>query len=280
MNSDQQPQAKFNQAVEWLQGSNKIAVFSGAGMSASSGINTFRDEGGFWQRFPPEQFANWKGLLQTALLEPDLLADFLIAILEPIALAEPNSAHLAIAELANYKEVCVVTQNIDQLHQSAGSQQVLEIHGSLFEIIRYPEEQETNVLSRDDLKKIVVELKLAKEQFWKGPKLLSAIQPLIGANLNSFHRPRIVLIGDQLAEPDWTNAQLAASECDLLVSIGTSQSVYPAAGLPQLAKENGSRVIVIDPQVSGGDLWLAEKSEEILPQLVESAFSHKEEQNG
>lgn len=272
MNPDQQYQAKFNQAVEWLQCSNKIVVFSGAGMSASSGINTFRDEDGFWQRFPPDQFANWKGLLQTALLEPLRLADFLIAILEPVAQAAPNSAHLAVAELANHKEVSVITQNIDQLHQSAGSQQVFEIHGSLFEIICYPEGQVNNVLTRDDLKKIVVDLKLAKQQFWKGPKLLSAIQPLIGASLNGFHRPRIVLFGDQLAEPDWTNAQLAASECDLFLSIGTSQSVYPAAGLPELAKENGSQVIVIDPQTCGGDLWLAKRAEEVLPQLLESAF--------
>ena len=126
---------RMARAADWLRSAARVTVFSGAGVSAESGIATFRDDDGFWRRFPPETFATWRGLLGTAFRNPRRLADFLREVLGPIAAARPNDGHAAIAELETYKPVTVVTQNIDALHQAAGSTRVLEIHGSLFETI-------------------------------------------------------------------------------------------------------------------------------------------------
>src|SRR5215469_11640115 len=122
-------------AVLALRKARRVVVFSGAGISADSGIPTFRDADGFWQRFPPERFATWGGLLDTALTEPRSVAEFVLNVVEPIAKAETNAGHLAVAQLDRRVETTVVTQNIDGLHQAAGSQDVLEIHGSLLEVV-------------------------------------------------------------------------------------------------------------------------------------------------
>ena len=119
------------QADDWLRRAGKVVVFTGAGASAESGVPTFRDDAGFWQEFAPEEFAHWKGLLATALVRPRRLAEFVYAVLGPIAAAEPNAGHRAIASLEKHANVTVVTQNIDGLHQEAGSRRVLEVHGSL-----------------------------------------------------------------------------------------------------------------------------------------------------
>src|SRR5690606_15217579 len=141
---------------------------------------TFRDESGFWSRFPPEDFANWTGLIQTALFHPKRFAEFLIAVLEPIALAEANAAHLAIAELEADKSVTVVTQNIDGLQQDAGSGKVLEIHGTLFEVLSVTSGQNIRRLTRDDLRSIVQDLREARESTWWPTSVMSAVQPLFG----------------------------------------------------------------------------------------------------
>ncbi len=110
-------------------------MFTGAGVSAESGIPTFRDDEGFWQQFPVREFATWKGLVRTAIRRPRRLADFIHAVLHPIAVAKPNAGHRAIAEMEKHVGVTVVTQNIDNLHQEAGNTIVHEVHGSLFEVV-------------------------------------------------------------------------------------------------------------------------------------------------
>src|SRR5262249_50413141 len=103
-----------------LRKAKRVVVFTGAGISAESGIPTFRDSDGFWQRFPPERFASWSGLLQTALTNPRSVAEFVLNVIEPIAAAQPNAGHQAVAELARRVQTTVVTQNIDALHQASG----------------------------------------------------------------------------------------------------------------------------------------------------------------
>lgn len=107
---------KLTQASAWLSSSPRVVVFTGAGVSKESGIPTFRDEGGFWREFPVDEFATWNGLLSKIVSEPQRLADFLLAVLEPIADAEPNAAHRAVADLDKHCQATVVTQNIDGLH--------------------------------------------------------------------------------------------------------------------------------------------------------------------
>jgi NAD-dependent deacetylase len=122
-------------AVLALRKAKRVVVFTGAGISAESGIPTFRDADGFWQRFPPEQFATWSGLLRTVVTHPRSVAEFVLNVVEPIAKAQPNAAHQAVFTLEQHVSTTVVTQNIDGLHQSAGSADVLEIHGSLLEVV-------------------------------------------------------------------------------------------------------------------------------------------------
>lgn len=266
--------SEWRSAVDALRTAQRLVVFTGAGTSAESGIATFRDEQGFWQRFPPEDFANWKGLLRMAAVQPKQLADFLLAVLEPIALAEPNRAHRAVAELEQHLPVTVVTQNIDGLHQAAGSSTVLEVHGSLFQIVRFPSGELLRTLSRDDLKAMIQEIRYAQDHSWTSARLLLAIQPLLGIGGNGPYRPNLVLFGDAMAEPAWSYSLQAARECDCLLAVGTSGSVHPAAMLPEAAREHDATVISIDPETSGaGDIWLKGNAGELLPRLLADAFS-------
>ena len=109
-----------------------VVAFTGAGISAESGIPTFRDPGGLWDRFDPDAFGTWEGLAALAMTQPDRLADFLGALRDAFSRARPNAAHRALADLEHEEIVsAVLTQNVDGLHQEAGSLHVIEIHGSL-----------------------------------------------------------------------------------------------------------------------------------------------------
>jgi NAD-dependent deacetylase len=129
-----QEQPSLSLAASWLRSAREVVVFTGAGVSAESGIPTFRDDEGFWQHFPVEEFATWRGLVRAAIRRPRRLAEFIHAVLHPIAVAKANAGHRAIAEMEKHVGVTVVTQNVDNLHQEAGSTIVHEVHGSLFEI--------------------------------------------------------------------------------------------------------------------------------------------------
>jgi NAD-dependent deacetylase len=264
--------SSLSQAARWLRAAREVVVFTGAGVSAESGIPTFRDDEGFWQHFPVEEFATWKGLVDTALHRPRRLAEFLHAVIQPIAVARPNAGHRAIAQLEQHVGVTVVTQNIDHLHQEAGSTIVHEVHGSLFEVVTR-RGRFVRLLSRQDLVRIAEALDRAQQGRLVLPRVLRAIRPLAGLGLGGLHLPRVVLFGDALAEPAWTHALEAARRCDCLIQVGTSGMVLPAAMIPLEAKAFGARVITIDPSGGEGDLWLPGTAATILPQLVQMAFS-------
>lgn len=258
-------------AVISLRQARRVVVFTGAGVSAESGIPTFRDDGGFWQTFPPEQFASWSGLREVALSRPRQLAEFLRDVIEPIARAVPNPAHLAIAQLADHVDTTVVTQNVDGLHQAAGSITVHEIHGSLLEVVQTPSGKIVQRLTREELQQISDHL----DRYARGEASLislgwqlSRVFPL---GRYDQYRPNVVLFGDALTEPAWTLANAAVDACDLLLMIGTSTAVYPAALLPQQAMEAGARVITIDPQPGIG-CWLEGTAADIAPRLLHDAF--------
>lgn len=259
-------------AADILRNSREVVVFTGAGASAESGIATFRDEAGFWQRFPPEEFANWAGLLKTAATHPGRFAEFLLAVLEPIAEAEPNAAHQALAALEEHVNVTIVTQNIDGLHQSAGSTVVKEIHGTLFELVSTPGNRFVRLVTREELTKIVSALREAMAGGLVAVKTPLAIRSIFGPGEGGFHRPNLVLFGDAMNEPHWSQSLEAARNCDLMLTVGTSGVVYPASTLPQEAKSSGAMVIQIDPSEPGGDIWLQGTACEVLPELTEKAF--------
>ncbi len=258
-------------AVLALRKAKHVVVFTGAGISAESGIPTFRDADGFWQRFPPEQFATWTGLLRTALTRPQLVAEFVLNVVEPIAKASPNAGHLAVAELEKHVKTSVVTQNIDGLHQSAGSTDVHEIHGSLLEVVDTSTAQVIRRFERNDLAQIAETLRQYATHQISLFSLLRQLRKEYPFDWLGRHRPNLVLFGDAMAEPAWTEARRVVDQCDLLLSVGTSGAVYPAAMLPDWAAGRGAAVVTIDPHPTG-DCPLAGNAGTILPRLIGDAF--------
>lgn len=249
-----------------------MVVFTGAGVSAESGITTFRDAGGLWSEFPPETFATWNGLLRVLWHEPEQCARFLVNLLGPVAEARPNAAHHAIARLETHFEVTVVTQNVDHLHQDAGSTVVHEIHGSLLEIVAL-NGRFVRMLTRDRLKHMTGKLKSLSRVRFALPRLIWSLRPMLGLSRRGFIRPRVVLFGEAMAEPDWTQAMEACRSCEVMLVVGTSGAVMPAALLPAEARDAGAKVIAVDPHAPEfADVWLRGTACEMIPELVSRAW--------
>ncbi|MBL7901883.1 MAG: NAD-dependent deacylase [Bacteroidia bacterium] len=179
----------------------KLVVFSGAGISAESGIRTFRDSGGLWEQFRIEDVATpeaWKK-------NQALVLEFYNQRRKQVMEAQPNAAHKLIAELQNDFEVQVVTQNVDDLHERAGSKKVLHLHGEIMKARSSVDEDLIYPLSSYELK--------AGDLCEKGSQL----------------RPHIVWFGELVKEME--HANYLASQSDLFIVIGTSLNVYPAAGI-------------------------------------------------
>jgi NAD-dependent deacetylase len=259
-------------AADWLRFADGIVALTGAGISAESGIATFRDEGGFWDRFPPEQFATWDGLLDTFARSPDGLAEFLVEVLRPVAVARPNPAHLALAELERHRPVTIVTQNVDGLHQEAGSTDVKEVHGSLFRLVD-ADGRPRGAITRQRLTEVVEAIERARRGGSTQEELLDAFQPVLGVGTADWYRPDLVMFGDRLSEADWEQSLEAVRCCSVLLCVGTSGMVMPAAGLPYEARAAGARVVSVDPAEGyDADLWLRGPAGQVLPQLIGEAF--------
>ncbi len=197
----------------------KIVVFSGAGMSAESGIQTFRDNGGLWEQYRVEDVATpeaWKR-------DPELVTRFYNQRRKQIIETNPNEAHVAIQRLESMYNVTVITQNIDDLHERAGSKKVLHLHGN----IRFSKSS--------------------------GPNQENTYYPILGWELSAEDRcpdgyrlrPHVVWFGEEV--PLLEAAAAIISTADLLIIIGTSLRVYPAAGLIREVSKH-STVYLIDPK--------------------------------
>ena len=265
-------EANWEQAATYLRDARRVVAFTGAGISAESGIETFRDQGGFWTEFAPETFATFGGLTRTAILHPRRLARFLHSMLKPVAEAKPNAAHQAIAELEKHVDVTVVTQNVDGLHQEAGSTTVHEIHGSLFQIETL-RRRFVRRISRADLARMLQGLENATVSWTAAPRLILAIRSMVGLSRHGVVRPGVVLFEEELREPDWTNALEDSRRCDAMLVVGTSGVVAPAATLPYEAMAECGRVIAIDPyEPKNTDVWLQGTACQIVPELLTRAF--------
>jgi len=196
-----------------------IVVFSGAGMSAESGIQTFRDSNGLWENYAIEEVAT----PQAWQKDPDLVTEFYNQRRKTIIEAKPNKAHHGVVELEALGEVLVITQNIDDLHERAGSQNVLHLHGNI------------------------------RQSKSSGPNQEKAYYPIEGWKLDKNSicpdgyrlRPHVVWFGEDV--PCYEKAALKLHEADVLIVIGTSLQVYPAAGLIQYAT-NAHMKYIIDPK--------------------------------
>ena len=179
----------------------KIVVFSGAGMSAESGIKTFRDTGGLWEEYKIEDVATFEAWLKNQ----DLVLDFYNQRRKQVMEAQPNEAHYLVAELQKHFDVQVITQNIDDLHERAGSEQVLHLHGEIMK-------------GRSTVKQeLVYDLK-----HWE---IKAGDKCEVGSQI----RPHIVWFGE--AVPEMDRATELAEKADVFITIGTSLNVYPAANL-------------------------------------------------
>lgn len=199
----------------------KIVVLTGAGMSAESGISTFRDSGGLWDKYPVEDVATPEGYRRN----PQLVTDFYNARRMQLLTVEPNEGHRLVAELEKRYEVTVVTQNVDNLHERAGSTRVIHLHGELTKV--------TSSLQPNN-PQYIRELRPEEYEVHLGDY----------ADDGSQLRPYIVWFGEEVP-----NIEVAADhvmEADALIIIGTSLNVYPAAGLIQFTKSN-AKIYLIDP---------------------------------
>jgi NAD-dependent deacetylase len=198
----------------------KIVFFSGAGMSAESGISTFRDSGGLWEKYEINEVATPEAWRRN----PDLVTDFYNQRRKQIIETSPNQAHQFIAELDNLFDVTVITQNIDDLHERAGSKNILHLHGNI---------------------------RLAKSS---GPNQEKKLYPIDGWELTKNDlceegyrlRPHVVWFGE--AVPALEDAIPLIESADVFVVIGTSLQVYPAAGLIHYAPKTTTKIL-IDPNL-------------------------------
>ena len=205
----------------------KLVVLTGAGVSAESGISTFRDNGGLWDNYDPQQVASIEGWYQN----PGLMIDFYNIRRHELEGVRPNDAHRAIASLQDNFNVNVITQNVDNLHERAGSSHVIHLHGELMKMC-----------SCHDVDNPRFHITLPKEGFGE-----TGLEVPHGAKAEdgSLLRPFIVFFGENV--PNMYDAALEAQEADIFIIIGTSLNVYPAAGLVRYAKPD-TPVYIIDPK--------------------------------
>jgi NAD-dependent deacetylase len=222
----------------------KIVVLSGAGVSAESGIATFRDANGLWEGHRVEDVASPEGWER----DPVLVLDFYNQRRKAAINAQPNAGHLALARLEQYFDVTIVTQNVDSLHEKAGSSRVIHLHGELFKVRSTVDENLVYDLQGWELN--------LGDYCEKGSQL----------------RPHIVWFGEMV--PMMEIAAIEASQADIFIVVGTSLLVYPAAGLIDYVPHHVPKY-VIDPRLpdiaSRPNLHLIEAKGSVgLPQLVDA----------
>ena len=231
---------------ERLKGAKSVVVLTGAGVSAESGIPTFRGPGGLWRQFRPEDLAT----LEAFGKDPKLVWEWYDWRRQLIAAAKPNPAHHALVHMEHlFPHFLLITQNIDGLHQRAGSQRLVEFHGCIWRV------------------RCLAEGRVSENHQVPLPELLPRCP------CGSLLRPDVVWFGEPLPRAALTEAWSAAKGCDIFFSIGTSSFVQPAASLPIMAKEEGAFVVEINPAHTPAtplvDAYLQGPAGEILPNLFQ-----------
>ena len=233
----------FELIKDHIKDIKKIVFVTGAGISQESGIPTFRGKDGLWRNYDVMKLATIGAFYDN----PKLVWEWYNERRKNIFGALPNLGHKAIAELEKFADVVVLTQNIDGLHQKAGSSEVLELHGSIIKI-------KCSVCNFKD--EIMTEF--------------SEIPPL--CKCGNILRPDVVWFGESLPQDIWQKAIVFASQCDLMIIAGTSLVVSPANTLPIYAKQNNAVLIEINPEntemSSEMDLVIRNTSATTLPKFV------------
>ena len=236
------------EAAALLRGARAGIAFTGAGVSVESGIPHFRGEGGLWTKFDPYTVAH----IDTFRKDPAQYWTY--SLNHRRADAEPNPAHRALVELEQLGHLrAVVTQNTDGLHQQAGSGRVVELHGSSHEVVC-----------------LACEARLPRDQADRMNR--EHCPPSCPACGGRFLKPTVVLFGEALPLPALRDAQAMAMAADVVLIVGSSLQVYPAAGIPRMALEHGADLCIVNAETTPFDdlaaVVIHGKAGEILPQVV------------
>ncbi|MCX5851839.1 MAG: NAD-dependent protein deacylase [Deltaproteobacteria bacterium] len=258
---------EIREAASILSKSTRASASCGAGVSAESGIATFRDAGGIWDRIDPAEVGTPSGLINTLEREAPKLVPLFIEILDSFESAEPNPGHRALADLEAMGILkTVITQNADNLHQEAGTTDVIEVHGNLFRMKCLACES----IRKYERKPLIREVKerMAGLNSFNLTALASLAPRCDGCGF--MMRPDVVMFTEPVQ--DLPRAFAVAAGCDVMLVLGTSGVVYPAAYLPREAKKSGAAIIVINPTEnpfeSVTDIYIPMKTGEVLPAIV------------
>jgi len=234
-----------------IKHARRTVALTGAGISAESGLGTFRGKDGLWSKYDPAVVAS----IESFKRDPRKFWEFAREIGWIFLTAKPNAAHIALAELEVMKRLdSVITQNVDGLHQRAGSKRVIEIHGNAGRIIC------TRCLAEYATEKIVD--RIAREDVPRCDRC--------GGSL----KPDVILFGEPLPKRAFDQALKKVRSADLLIAVGTSLEVYPAASLPEIAKKSGAKIVSIDSERTGWDdlcdYKVSGPAGEVLPRIVQA----------
>ena len=245
----------IQQAADLIRSSTQIAVLTGAGVSKESGVPTFRDAvDGLWAKYDPQQLAT----PQAFRANSKLVWDWYTFRREMMGDAQPNSGHFALAELEKrYPTMEIITQNIDDLHEQAGSKNMIHLHGNIAQNKCFENCQGNPTL---------IDITTLEWEEDAGPPPC----PYCGA----WVRPNVVWFHEMLPEGQLEAAMLASENCDVMLVIGTSGLVSPASYLPSRAQETGAKIIEFNPDYSMitriADIKLKGPSGEMLPRVVDA----------
>ncbi|MBH0007416.1 SIR2 family NAD-dependent protein deacylase [Psychrobacter sp. SWN149] len=250
--------AEVKFAATLLASKQRICILTGAGISAESGIPTFRDkQTGLWENYGVEDLATPEGFAR----DPKLVWSWYQWRRQLVADKSPNPAHHALAQWqyhaqSSKQQITLITQNVDDLHEQAGSS-VTHLHGQL---------------SRNRCSSCETPYQDQSSASYDTQNVLNFDNTLITcSHCDGYIRPDIVWFGEALPVQAWETAETAAADCEVFISIGTSSLVYPAAGLAQLAKQNGAHIIEINPDPTPNsivDITLSQKAGIVLPLLI------------
>jgi NAD-dependent deacetylase len=237
----------IQKAAKDIVDSRKTIALTGAGISVESGIPDFRGAGGLWSRYDPEEYAH----IGAFRANPEKVWQMLKEMMELVLGAEPNPAHIALAELEGMGLLSsVITQNVDGLHQRAGSKEVIEFHGSnrWLVCLACGDRREAVSFSFEDI-------------------------PPRCPQCSAILKPDVVFFGEAIPWEVQTRSFAEARQCDVVLVVGTSAVVYPAAGIPTTAKQNGATVIEINMEptpLTGlvSDYLIQGSAGQILPKIV------------
>lgn len=239
-------QELIKRAAQALRTSRKTIALTGAGISAESGIPTFRDPGGLWDKYNPEEYATIEAFCQDPGKVWQMMRDF-----TELKTAKPNPGHIALAQLEQMGFLgCIITQNIDNLHQDGGSEDVIEFHGNMRQVVC------------QSCQKLLPMSEIS----------LNSLPPY--CRCGGVFKPNGVFFGEPIPSFALSRAYEESQQAEVMLVIGTSAVVYPAAAMPGVAKEAGAQVIEINPEhtdLTGpvSDFIIQDKAGVAIPKIVQ-----------